>query len=121
LWQPRRFRFFDPGEGNPLLRLSDENLRTLQTTAAPLDPRDRARYLEAVAEALRDHPDLRSGEFHRACRAIASRFRSARSDADPEDAIDGLPQADVCVRCLGDVPPPSPPAEKATARQEQAR
>jgi hypothetical protein len=39
-----------------LLRLSDENLATLQTAAAPLDPRDRGSFLEAVAEALRDHP-----------------------------------------------------------------
>ena len=100
-----------------MLRLSDENLATLQTAAAPLDPRDRGSFLEAVAEALRDHPtNPDSGEFHRACRAIASRFRSARTDADPEDAIDGLPQADVCVRCSGDVPTSSPPAEKTAAR-----
>jgi hypothetical protein len=78
-----------------LLRLSDENLATLQTTAAPLDPRDRVRYLEAVAEALRDHPNPDSGEFHRACRAVASRFRLAHSDADPDDAIgDAGSQAD---------------------------
>jgi hypothetical protein len=42
------------------------------------------------------------------------------TDADPEDAIDGLPQADVCVRCSGNLLPPSPPGEKATARQDQA-
>jgi hypothetical protein len=30
--------------------LTNENLDTLRTAAAPLDPRDRGRYLEAVAE-----------------------------------------------------------------------
>jgi hypothetical protein len=69
-----------------MLRLSNENLNTLQTAAAPLDPRDRGRYLEAVAEAMRDRPNPDGGEFHRVCRAIASRFRLARSDADPADA-----------------------------------
>jgi hypothetical protein len=72
-----------------LLRLSDENLATLHTAAAPRDPRDRGRFLEAGADALRDHPNPDSGEFRRACRAVASRFRLARSDADPDDAIDG--------------------------------
>jgi hypothetical protein len=42
-----------------------------------------------AAEAVRDHPDPDGGEFHRVCRAIASHFRLARSDADSEDAIDG--------------------------------
>jgi hypothetical protein len=65
-------------------------LYTLRTAAAPLDPRDRGNYLEAVAEAVRDHhPNLDGGEFHPACRAIAAQFRPARSDADPADAIDG--------------------------------
>ena len=72
-----------------MLKLSDENLGTLQAAAAPLDPRDRGRFLEVIAEAVRDHPNPDSGEFHRVCRAIASRFRLARSDADPDDAIDG--------------------------------
>jgi hypothetical protein len=72
-----------------MLRLSDENLATLRMAAAPLDPRDRGHFLEAVAEAVRDHPNPDSGEFHRACHALASRFRLARSDADPPDAIDG--------------------------------
>jgi hypothetical protein len=70
-------------------RLSDENLNTLRAAAAPLDPRDRGRYLEAVAEAVQDHPNPDGGEFHRVCRAIASRFRFARTDADPADALDG--------------------------------
>ena len=72
-----------------MLKLTNENLDTLRTAATALDPRDRGRYLEAVAEAMRDHPNPDSGEFHRICRAIASRFRPARSDADPADAIDG--------------------------------
>jgi hypothetical protein len=58
-----------------MLRLSDENLDTLQTAAAPIDPRDRGRFLESIAEALRDRPDPDGGEFHRVCHAIASRFR----------------------------------------------
>jgi hypothetical protein len=72
-----------------VLKLTNENLDTLRTAAAPIDPRDRGRYLEAVAEAMRDRPNLDGGEFHRVCRVIASRFRAARSDADPADAIDG--------------------------------
>jgi hypothetical protein len=46
-----------------MLRLSDENLDTLRTAAAPLDPRDRARFLEAVAEACQGKSDLGGGEF----------------------------------------------------------
>jgi len=70
-------------------RLSDENLNTLRAAAAPLDPRDRGRYLECVAEAMRDRPNPDGGEFYRVCRAIASPFRLARSDADPADVVDG--------------------------------
>jgi hypothetical protein len=72
-----------------MLKLTNENLDTLRTAAAPLDPRDRGRYLEAVAEAMRDHPNPDGGEFHRVCRAIASRFRLARSDAGASSVIDG--------------------------------
>ena len=72
-----------------MLRLTNENLNTLRAAAAPIDPRDRGRYLEAVAEAMRDRPNPDGGEFYRVGRAIASRFRLARSDADPADAIDG--------------------------------
>jgi hypothetical protein len=36
-----------------MLKLTTENLHTLRAAAAPLDPRDRGRYLEAVAEAMR--------------------------------------------------------------------
>ena len=46
-------------------------------------------HFDTLAEAVRDHPDPDGGEFHRVCRAIASHFRLARSDADSEDAIDG--------------------------------
>jgi hypothetical protein len=46
-----------------MLRLSDENLATLRAAAAPLDPRDRGSFLEAIAEALRDHPNPDSGFF----------------------------------------------------------
>jgi hypothetical protein len=69
--------------------MKDENLDTLRAAATSLDPRDRQRFVEAVAETLRGRPDPDAGEFHRVCRAIASRFRRARSDADPADAIDG--------------------------------
>jgi hypothetical protein len=72
-----------------MLKLTNENLDTLRAAAAPIDPRDRGRFLEAVAEAMRDRPNPDGGEFHRVCRAVASRFRAARSDADPADAIDG--------------------------------
>jgi hypothetical protein len=72
-----------------MLRLSDENLNTLRTVATALDPRDRGRFLECVAEAMRDHPNPDGGEFHRVCRTIAARLRPARSDADPADALDG--------------------------------
>jgi hypothetical protein len=72
-----------------MLKLTSENLNTLRTAAAPIDPRDRGRYLEAVAEVLRDHPNPDGGEFYRACRAVAARFRPARTDADPADALDG--------------------------------
>jgi hypothetical protein len=72
-----------------MLKLTNENLDTLRTAAAPIDPRDRGAFLERVAEALHDRPDPEGGEFHRVVHAIARRFRLARSDADPADAIDG--------------------------------
>jgi hypothetical protein len=72
-----------------MFKLTNENLDTLRTAAAPLDPRDRGRYLEAVAEAMRDCPNPDGGEFHRVVHTIARRFRLARSDADPADAING--------------------------------
>jgi hypothetical protein len=72
-----------------MLKLTTEGLATLRSAAAPLDPRDRGKFLQAVAEAVRNHPNPDGGEFHRVCRAIASRFRRARSDADPADALDG--------------------------------
>jgi hypothetical protein len=34
-----------------MLRLTDENLATLQTVAAPIEPKLRSRFLETVAEA----------------------------------------------------------------------
>jgi hypothetical protein len=76
-------------EGAVMLKLTSENLDTLRAAAAPLDPRDRGDFLEAVAEALRDHPNPDGGEFHRVCRALASHFRRARSDAGVSSVIDG--------------------------------
>jgi hypothetical protein len=72
-----------------MLKLTTENLETLRMAAAPIDPRDRARFCEAVAEAVRDYPDPGAGEFSRLCRAIASRFRRARSGIPDSDVIDG--------------------------------
>jgi DNA-binding MurR/RpiR family transcriptional regulator len=59
-----------------MLKLSDENLATLRTAAEPLDPRDRTRFVECVAETVHGH-DLGGGEFHRVCRALAAQFRRA--------------------------------------------
>jgi hypothetical protein len=41
-----------------MLQLTDENLATLQTVAAPIAPKLRARFLEDVAAACRGKPDL---------------------------------------------------------------
>jgi hypothetical protein len=65
-----------------MLRLSDENLATLQTAAAPLSPRLRARLLEDIAEACRGKSDLGGGEFHRIAHACVSRLMNG-------DGIDG--------------------------------
>jgi hypothetical protein len=70
-----------------VLKLTSENLDTLRAAAAPIDPRNRGRFLEAVAEAMRDRPNPDGGEFHRVCRAITARFRPAYTDAG--DVIDG--------------------------------
>jgi hypothetical protein len=72
-----------------VLRLSDENLRTLRSAATPISSRDRARYLEAVAAACKNNPDPGVGEFHRICRAIARQIVSDRSNAGVSDTIDG--------------------------------
>jgi hypothetical protein len=50
-----------------MLKLSDENLHTLQTAAAPINPRLRGRLLEA-AEACKNNPSPGEGEFHRIVR-----------------------------------------------------
>jgi hypothetical protein len=73
-----------------MLKLTNENLDTLRTAATPLDPRDRGRYLEAVAEAMRDCPNPDGGEFHRVVHAIARRFRLARSDAGASSVMRGI-------------------------------
>jgi hypothetical protein len=72
-----------------MLKLTNENLNTLRAAAASIDPRDRGRYLEAVAQAMRDHPIPTVGNFTGSVTLFASRFRPARSDAGASSVIDG--------------------------------
>jgi hypothetical protein len=65
-----------------MLKLSDENLRTLQSAAAPLSPRLRSRLLQDVAAACRGKSDLGAGEFHRIAHACVRHIVNG-------DGIDG--------------------------------
>jgi hypothetical protein len=57
----------------------------------------------AHVKALREHASLQCHEAK--ARLFSNRWAAAN---------------DVCVGCSGDLPPPSPPAEKATASKDQA-
>jgi len=72
----------DAPDERTMLALTDENLKTLQTVAAPIAPKLRARFLEDVAAACRGKADLGPGEFHRIARACARRIMNG-------DGIDG--------------------------------
>jgi hypothetical protein len=65
-----------------MLKLSDENLATLRSAAAPLSPWLRTRLLEDIAEACGGKSDLGGGEFHRIAHACAQRLLNG-------DDIDG--------------------------------
>jgi hypothetical protein len=72
-----------------MLALTDENLKTLQTVAAPIEPKLRGRLLEAVAEACRGRPDLGPGEFHRIAHTCARRVMRDRGNGQLSDGIEG--------------------------------
>jgi hypothetical protein len=49
------------------LALTDPQLEIVLAMARPLAPADRSRFLEAVAQALADVPELGDGAIARAC------------------------------------------------------
>ncbi len=50
-----------------MISLSDEQLAELMRLCGPLQPSERAAYLEAVAERLRAEPVIGDGSVHRVC------------------------------------------------------
>ena len=66
-----------------MLRLSDDQLATIQRFAEPLHPADRSTYLERVS-ALLDGKVIGPGLLHRVCEAVQLELRRP-------SAIDGRP------------------------------
>jgi len=61
----------------PPLALSDDQLASVMASAEPLHPRDRAAYLQRVAELLDGHSVLGDGLVNRCARqAFAELFRA---------------------------------------------
>jgi hypothetical protein len=56
------------------LSLSDAQLTAVMQAAAPLQPRDRASFLEALAKALQAQPVIGDGTVHRAIADTQKRF-----------------------------------------------
>jgi hypothetical protein len=56
-----------------MIKLSDDQLQTVMTTAAVLDPRDRAPFLEQLAVKL-DGQEIGDGLLSRACRETLAQF-----------------------------------------------
>jgi hypothetical protein len=54
------------------IALSDDELQAVMDAARPLQPRDRDRFLKAVAQAIAELPEVGPGSVHR---AIASVWR----------------------------------------------
>ena len=54
------------------IRLNDDELQAVMDAARPLQPRDRDRFLQAVAHAIAELPEVGPGSVHR---AIASVWR----------------------------------------------
>jgi hypothetical protein len=51
------------------IRLSDDELTAVMNAARPLAPRDRDRFLKAVAQAIAELPVVGPGSVHRAIHA----------------------------------------------------
>jgi hypothetical protein len=58
------------------ISLSDDQLQTIMECAAPLQPRDRSAFLEAVAAQLRGK-ELGDGLVGRVCREVAATYYRA--------------------------------------------
>ena len=54
------------------ISLNDDGLQAVMDAARPLQPRDRDRFLKAVAQAIAELPEVGPGSVHR---AIASVWR----------------------------------------------
>jgi hypothetical protein len=56
------------------IRLSDEQLSAIMRAAQPLAPADRGAFLQAVAAALRSHPEIGDGAVHRAVAEVQRQY-----------------------------------------------
>jgi hypothetical protein len=56
------------------ISFSDSQLQIIQDAAAPLHPEDRARFLEAVANDLKQHLPIGDGTVSRVCRILQGSF-----------------------------------------------
>jgi hypothetical protein len=66
------------------IALTDSQLTALMAAAAPLQPGDRGVFLEALAVALRDVPEIGDGELHR---VAAETIKAYRLFDAPEFAV----------------------------------
>ena len=59
------------------IRLSDDELAAVMNAARPLAPRDRDRFLQAVAQAISELPEIGPGSVHRAIHATFRQYFDA--------------------------------------------
>jgi hypothetical protein len=59
-----------------MLRLTDAELEVVFNAARPLHPRDRDRFLQAIASELAKLPTLGDGVVHHVCTEIQRRYFS---------------------------------------------
>jgi hypothetical protein len=65
------------------LSLGDEELQIVRTSAYPLPPRLRARFLESVADELQQQPILGPAIVYKICHALQKRYLSGQMDRRP--------------------------------------
>jgi hypothetical protein len=56
------------------IALTDDQITSIMQLAAPLSPADRVRFLQLIAERLRNQDDVGDGSISRLCRELQRQF-----------------------------------------------
>jgi hypothetical protein len=67
----------------PPISFDDQQIQTIRTSAAPIVPRLRARFLEEVVNALRQHESVGAGTVARVCAGLQRQYLSGAMDRKP--------------------------------------